>query len=125
MSDRVLIKTGLRAGIWEGVVTGGEAPPRIEATHLGKPLEDVTITPDPSAEATWRIAVTLPPEVLSDGVQTILIADETGAHLGSFTLLAGDVLDEDIRAELDLLRAELDLLKRAFRRHCVETAGRA
>jgi hypothetical protein len=30
-------------------------------------------------------------------------------------------LDEDIRAEVDLLRAELDLLKRAFRRHCSET----
>jgi hypothetical protein len=32
-------------------------------------------------------------------------------------------MEEDIRAELDLLRAELDLLKRAFRRHCVETAA--
>jgi hypothetical protein len=26
-----------------------------------------------------------------------------------------------LRAEVDLLRAELDMLKRAFRRHCVET----
>jgi hypothetical protein len=32
-------------------------------------------------------------------------------------------LEEDIRAEVSLLRAELDLLKRAFRRHCAETAG--
>ena len=30
---------------------------------------------------------------------------------------------EDIRAELSLVRDELDLLKRAFRRHCVETEG--
>jgi hypothetical protein len=41
--------------------------------------------------------------------------------LEKFTLIAGDVLGDDIRAEVDLLRAELDMLKRAFRRHCVET----
>ena len=41
--------------------------------------------------------------------------------LGSFSIVAGDALAEDIRAELTLLRAELDMLKKAFRRHCVET----
>ncbi len=43
--------------------------------------------------------------------------------LGHFTLIAGVAMEDDIRAELDLLRAEIDLLKRAFRRHCVETQG--
>jgi hypothetical protein len=43
--------------------------------------------------------------------------------LGSFSIVAGDALAEDIRAELSLLRAELDMLKKAFRRHCVETSG--
>ena len=42
--------------------------------------------------------------------------------LASFSIVAGDALAEDIRAELSLLRAELDMLKKAFRRHCVETA---
>ena len=37
--------------------------------------------------------------------------------------LAGEALAHDIRAEIDLLRAELDMLKRAFRRHCLETMG--
>jgi len=32
-------------------------------------------------------------------------------------------MEDDLRAEIDLLRAELDLLKRAFRRHCLETAA--
>jgi hypothetical protein len=32
-------------------------------------------------------------------------------------------MEDDLRAEVDLLRAELDMLKRAFRRHCVETAS--
>jgi hypothetical protein len=31
-------------------------------------------------------------------------------------------MEDDLRAEVDLLRAELDMLKRAFRRHCLETA---
>jgi hypothetical protein len=47
----------------------------------------------------------------------------TDAVLASFAFLAGDALSEDIRAEMDLLRDELDMLKRAFRRHCVETAA--
>ena len=46
---------------------------------------------------------------------------ETDARLASFTVVMGQPLDEDIRAEMALLRAELDMLKRAFRRHCVET----
>jgi hypothetical protein len=35
--------------------------------------------------------------------------------------MAGEVLSDDFRSEVSLLRAELDLLKRAFRRHCLET----
>ncbi len=31
------------------------------------------------------------------------------------------IMDEPT-AEVDLLRSELDMLKRAFRRHCLETA---
>jgi hypothetical protein len=40
---------------------------------------------------------------------------------GAFAIVTGEPLDDDIRAELDLLRAELEMLKRAFRRHCLET----
>ena len=46
-----------------------------------------------------------------------------GEVLASFTLVAGVPLEEDLRAEISLLRAELDLLKKAFRRHVTETAG--
>ena len=45
----------------------------------------------------------------------------SGAVISTFSLLAGDLLDHDLRAEISLLRAELDMLKRAFRRHCAET----
>ena len=39
------------------------------------------------------------------------------AHRGNaFWHLLGDVLEEDLRAQLELLRAEVDLLKRELRR---------
>ena len=37
-------------------------------------------------------------------------------------MITGEPLGDDIRAEVELLRAELDMLKRAFRRHCLETS---
>ena len=43
-------------------------------------------------------------------------APRPGAQrLGHLPLIAGEVLDDDLRAEIDLLRAEIDLLKREFR----------
>ena len=39
------------------------------------------------------------------------------------TIVTGVAMEDDVRAEIDLLRAELDMLKRAFRRHCLETTG--
>ena len=69
-------------------------------------------------------SVPIPTALLSDGVQTFLVRDPaTGATLGHFTIVTGVPLEDDIRAEIDLLRAELDMLKKAFRRHCVETGG--
>jgi len=57
-------------------------------------------------------------------VQTVVLRDPaTGARLAHFTIITGMPLEADIRAEVDLLRAELDMLKRAFRRHCLETMG--
>ena len=56
-------------------------------------------------------------------MQTLLVTDpETDTKLTLITLMAGEVLGDDLRVEVDLLRAELDMLKRAFRRHCLETS---
>ena len=127
MSDLKLTKTRIQAGIWEGVLTGGlgtgEAP-EIEVTHLGEPVQTVAISADAKTPGAWTVKIAIPPETLTDGVQTYLISDkETGEKLGSFTVVTGEPLEDDIRGELDLLRAELDMLKRAFRRHCVDTGG--
>ncbi len=125
MSDLTLTKTRLRDGIWEGVLTGGNGTaPRVQASYQDAPIEDVAVLRDAATPDAWKVKIPVPQEILSDGVHTVLISEaESGERLGSFTILAGDAMDEDLRAEVDLLRAELDMLKRAFRRHCVDTMG--
>lgn len=117
-------KARLRNGTWEGIVHGSaDEAPNITVTHLEQPVPDISLT-EADAEGQWRLCVPVPSQLLSDGVQTFLILDaNTGTRLASFAIAAGSPLSEDLRAEVDLLRAELDMLKRAFRRHCVETAS--
>ena len=125
MSELSLVKTRLQAGIWEGVLSGGlgtgEAPD-IVVTHLEQQVNTVAVTADAESPGTWNVKIAIPPDLLSDGVQTFLIWDAFAEEkLGSFAIVTGEPLEDDIRAELDLIRAELDMLKKAFRRHCVET----
>jgi hypothetical protein len=118
-----LTKTRIQAGVWEGVLTGAETLPEIEVTHLAKPVAGATLREDPEAAGRFLVQVPIPVDLLSEGVQTFLITDKsTETRLASFTIVTGQPLDEDFRAEMELLRAELDMLKSAFRRHCIETA---
>lgn len=119
MTQLQLIGRGLSGGLWEGLLSGAEdAEPRVSVTHVGQPVEGVEMHAQAPGE--WALRIPVPARAVTDGVQTIVIADEaTGTILGSFTLIAGDPLAEDLRAEIALLRAELDLLKTAFRRHAV------
>lgn len=124
MSDAKLVRTRLRAGVWEGVLSGIAGQPAIEVLHLEAPLAGISLTEIPDRPGRWAVRVPIPAEVLSEGVQTFLIRDAaSGDRLGHFTIITGVAMEDDIRAEVDLLRAELDMLKRAFRRHCLETAG--
>lgn len=124
MSAFSLINTRFREGLWEGILTVVEkdaAQPEIAVTLRDLPVRGVTMT-EAGEPGRWVVQIPVPIEAVSEGVQTFLITDaNAGEVLGSFTLIAGEVLGDDIRAELDLLRAELDMLKRAFRRHCLET----
>lgn len=120
MGQAVLVGGRIRAGVWQGLLRA-DAPPQVEVRHGTLRLPDLTVTP---AEGGYALRVPIPIELLSEGVQTFVLRDVAAdAVLGQFAILVGVAPDEDIRAELDLLRAELDLLKRAFRRHCVETQG--
>lgn len=111
----------IRAGRWEAAISA-DTEPRVEVVHLEKVLPGLEVAPQ--SEGRWRLSLPIPPEVLSDGVQTFLVQEQgTGTRVGQFTIVTGVPLEDDIRAEMDLLRAELDMLKRAFRRHCVETGS--
>lgn len=125
MTKIVLTKTKMRQGIWEGVLTGAATGtlPKIMVTHQGNTVPDVTVTVLEGGEG-HALRIPVPQDAIADGMQTLLIVDaDTDAKLGSVTLMAGEALGDDLRVEVDLLRAELDMLKRAFRRHCLETTS--
>ena len=124
MSDLKLTPTRMFEGVWEGVITAASPmpdKPNIAVTHLDRRVDGVEVV-RPENAAGWVLRVTVPRAAISDGVQTFVVrdlADDT--VLGSFALIAGEALGDDIRAEVNLLREELDMLKAAFRRHCLET----
>ncbi len=112
-------------GIWQGLLTAnnvtGNYQPEINAFHLDTRIDGVEMIEE-AENSQWIVRVPVPIDSLSDGVQTYLVNDaRSGDKLASFTILAGEALSDDIRAEIDLLRAELDMLKKSFRRHCNET----
>ena len=124
MSEMTLTRMRLAEGVWEGLLRARDARvPRLRLRHEDEDLGE--LEPVEEGEAgNWLVRFQLPLERLSDGVQTFVIEDiQTGHALAHETVIAGEILDEDIRAEVGLLRAELDLLKRAFRRHCSENDG--
>ena len=129
LTQTSLTQTRIRAGMWEGiwsgpVHSGPVEPPALEVVLLEVALPGLSVTPVPGQAGDWAVRIAIPAAVLSDGVQTFVIRDPAeGARLGHFTIITGVAMEDDLRAEVDLLRAELDMLKRAFRRHCVETLG--
>jgi hypothetical protein len=117
-----LVQTRIRAGVWEGMLTGSAAG--LSVTVNGEPVPGVTVAPLADAPGVQAVRIPIPASAIAEGVTTFLILDAAGHRLGHFTLAAGLPLDDDIRAEVDLLRAELDMLKRAFRRHCLDSMPR-
>lgn len=115
---------GLKGGVWQGILHRERAPDRLILTHHGDTVAQARITE--GGAGAWKVTVGLPTDRLSEGVQTFILLEDHGegneaprpgaARLASLSVLAGAVLDEDIPAELALLKAELELLKREFRR---------
>ncbi|MHA6324711.1 hypothetical protein [Roseivivax sp. CAU 1753] len=124
MTVYTLTKTRFKEGVWEGLLTAEtqDAPtPEVAVSLADMPVGGVKVSALGVA-GQWLLEIPVPIEAMGDGVQTILVTDANAdVTLGAFTMIAGDALAEDIRAEIELLRAELDMLKRAFRRHCLET----
>jgi hypothetical protein len=127
MTEFNLTKTRLQSGIWEGSLDAkgwtDDASPELRATHLEKDCGEVSVSKLADMGDIFAVRIKLNSDILCDGVQTVLVTETTsGDLLDSFSIVSGEPLEADLRAEIDLLRAELDMLKRAFRRHCIETS---
>ncbi|WP_298859246.1 hypothetical protein [uncultured Sulfitobacter sp.] len=123
MTSLILTKTKLRQGVWEGLLTGSvqDTSPELDVVHQGNQVPDVTVTALEDKSG-FAVRVPIPQDAIADGMQTIVVSDtKSDEQLATITLMAGEALGDDMRVEVDLLRAELDMLKRAFRRHCLET----
>ena len=114
-----LLRERLHSGVWEGEFENLSPKDGIQILFQEKPLADVVVGARPDGVCVVRGH--LPPDVVSDGVHTLLVQIADGTTIATCTIIAGTAAGQDMRAEINLLRAELDMLKQAFRRHCVET----
>lgn len=120
MSNTKIINAQMRAGVWQAEIPGNATDqPDIKVCLQDRPLDDVELIFD-VARAHWRITAPIPSAAISEGIQTFVVCDAQGHTLAHFSILAGALASEDLRAEIDLLRSELDILKAGFRRHCAE-----
>lgn len=108
-----LTPIGLSDGVWTVSLSGTTEPPQLEV-HLGEQVLDSPL-PDQQPDGTWLAHLRLPPEAINDGVSVLSVYHQ-GARLGGFIVAAGDLLQDDLRAQVALLRAEVDLLKSTIRR---------
>lgn len=126
-NSSALTKKRFANGVYEGVFKdkkGSGITPELELRYLGESVGEVYADQLDAQENTWLIRCKVPSDVLSDGVQTFLVCKKNESiTLDSFSISAGEPLEDDLHNEISLLRQELDMLKRAFRRHCVETMG--
>lgn len=123
MGSLKLQTTGVKSGTWEGILSGvnPEDVPKLVVTLHDQTVGELEPTPLDGSDD-FHVSFAIPAEQLNEGVQTYLfVHPDTKETLAHFSVVAGEVLADDLRAEIDLLRAELDMFKRVFRQHCIET----
>ncbi|MHA6346637.1 hypothetical protein [Roseivivax sp. CAU 1761] len=128
MAQYRVIKTGFSDGIWRGRLEAegrAGAAPEIVVTRDGRAVPGLRLA-ETAAPGAWTLEIPVPAAALCDGVQSFVIAlAGEAAPLASFSVIAGDAAEADLRAEIALLRAELDLVKRALRRLAARQPGPA
>jgi hypothetical protein len=121
MTKQHIINAQIRAGVWEGALTGAShETPDVTVAHQGTELKDVICTFD-QVRGVWQIKVPIPAQMINDGMQTFTVADGSGMVIAHFSILSGEALADDLRTEIELLRSELEILKSAFRKHCAKS----
>lgn len=123
MTKLTLTKTRMLEGVWQGILTGaGDTEPKITVTHEQRSVPDFKLVRNDKDDH-WLLSIPVPAAAIADGIQVIMVTDRTTDEMISqIVIIADDITGGDLHAEMDLLRAELDMLKRAFRRHCLETS---
>lgn len=122
---------GVRGGLWRGCIRGGQPPARVVLVQHGEVIAEARLTLE--GQDGCAVEVDLPRELLTQGVQTLLLKADGGASgddlrpdgqvLARLPLMAGQPLDDDLTAEIATLRAELELVKRELRRFAREQMG--
>lgn len=112
-------------GLWQGLITGvlpnSDHLPMFDVTLHGEPVDTFQVCQSQDTDE-LHLHISIPPSAVGAGAHSFVITEhEKSEVLARFTLIGGDLVDQDLRAEIDLLQAELDLLKRAFRRHYAES----
>ncbi len=124
MGAFTLTRTSIRAGIYEGLLTSRakrKTPPTLVLWLLDSASGEVSVVAEPDMANCWSVRAVIDPALIGEGVQTFLIRDpKNDETLDSFVVIAGGPLQEDLSAEIALLRSELEMLKRAFRQHCID-----
>ena len=111
-----ITKTEFSGGSWRGMVEAKKTP-KLCVTHQGRAIEGISLIKS-EVPNQWALRIPVPVWSIGDGVQTFLIEDiVTGDVLESFAVASGEVLRDDFRSEISLLRAELDVLKTVMRRN--------
>lgn len=115
---------GLRGGVWTGRLTASERPARICVTLRGEAVAEARLSEVP--DQGWDVRVDLPAAIIGEGVTSLIMVacdsvegqpvDPSSTRLARLNLAAGKALDDDLDAELAMLRSEVELLKREFRR---------
>lgn len=125
---------GLKEGQWRGRLHDlRDRPARVVLVRHAQVLSQARLTAD--GDNAWLVEVDLPREILTEGLQTLILRTDDGAEgqtevqpgglvLARLPVLAGQPLDDDMTAEIAALRAELELLKREFRRFAAGAAAR-
>lgn len=126
LNSATLTRKRIHNGIYEGIYQGqrGETvAPILSLIYQGESVGEVFADQINADDAKWLIRCRIPVNIISDGLQTFFICAEDTTTMDNFSIASGEAIDDDLRNEINLLREELDMLKRAFRRHCVETMG--
>lgn len=119
MAERQVAECSVVNGVVTAFVPGAGAPPALELSVGDGVVEGLEIA---ETRGGWIARATLPPQALNDGQTAVLLRRAgDGEVLARIGVRVGDAADADLAAEVAFLRAELDMLKRAFRRHCLES----